>query len=102
MPEDLYLPCLWFEAKAEASPESAELLNTLLKIPDLVNIIGTLIVILSLIGVIVSVVLRCKKKAKSFKDDLSPTVEDLTKIKDSPDVLKLLLDNSKETPIIKN
>ena len=37
VPEDLYLPVIWFEANAKVTPNSASLIQNLLNLPNIVT-----------------------------------------------------------------
>lgn len=67
VPEDLYLPTIWFEGSALMSPESGQQLESLLDMPRLAKIVGSILVVCCLFGVVISVALNCFFRAKKSK-----------------------------------
>ena len=49
VPEDLYLPVMWFEAIGQLSSNSAPTIRFLLKMPFIASIIGPVIIIFNLL-----------------------------------------------------
>ena len=49
VPEDLYLPVMWFEAIGQMSSNSAPTIRFLLKMPYIASIIGPVIIIFNLL-----------------------------------------------------
>ena len=61
------MPCLWFEARATASAASASKVRQITNLPTIFNIVGTLVVLAGLVGVITTVILRCRKTTTKFQ-----------------------------------
>ena len=53
VPEDLYLPVIWFEAIAKVTPNSASLIQNLLNLPNIVTIVCLVTIVTNLLCVIV-------------------------------------------------
>lgn len=49
VPEDLYLPVMWFEAIGQMSSKSAPTIRFLLKMPFIASIVGPVIIIFNLL-----------------------------------------------------
>ena len=49
VPEDLYLPVMWFEAIGQMSSNSAPTIRFLLKMPYIVSIVGPVVIIFNLL-----------------------------------------------------
>ena len=49
VPEDLYLPVMWFEAIGQLSSKSAPTIRFLLKMPFIASIVGPVIIIFNLL-----------------------------------------------------
>ena len=78
VPDNLYLPVMWFEAIGRVTPNSAQMLKTLHNLPHIVNIVGSIIVMLNLIAAICMVVriyrISLKKEFKLVNniEDVAP------------------------------
>ena len=76
MPEDLYLPTVWFEGFAHMSKESAQRLKSLLDMPRLVTVIGSVLVVICLAGAVFAVTLKCITNSKTNETKVDELPED--------------------------